>query len=73
MRGFWAVRAPLPALETPMALREIPELGLFGSERKNTLFPVDQIVITFAPRLIRGSSSLEEQIYPFLLKIVRKH
>lgn len=48
MRGFWAVYAPLPALETPTVLSEIPELSLLGSERKNTLFPVGQIVITFA-------------------------
>lgn len=48
MRGFWAVYTPLPALETPMILSETPELSLLGSERTNTLFRVDEIVITFA-------------------------
>jgi len=68
MRGFWAVRTPLPALEIPTVWSEIPGLSLLGSERKNTLFPVGEIVITFA-ELIRTSPSLGEQHYPFLLKL----
>jgi hypothetical protein len=51
--------------ETPMILSEIPELSLLGSERKNTLFPVGQIVITFAEWLIRSIPSPGEQLYHF--------